>query len=269
LKEEAENAANFDDLIESDFFGRLRLFKESISELFFAPEVAISAIEANITIGNSYVKLIDQERQKADAVVIQSKYGDLDDEMISDATSRTFELVELLRSQHDFEDEYFEEVEEAEPLEKIILDTSTKSTEPEPQTNIALPGFFNNLKEKAFQVNRWLLAVSILLITASTGLYLWTEFVADEKLPTAYVQSVNLDNAVFKEHIKSAKVSGETFHGVVLPSWDSLSKEKREEVLKKILQAGPTMSYKQVNLTKPDGKTAGFASAKRVDVEMP
>jgi hypothetical protein len=74
---------------------------------------------------------------------------------------------------------------------------------------------------------------------------------------------------VFKEHIKSAKVSGETFHGVVLPSWDSLSKEKREEVLKKILQAGPTMSYKQVNLTRPDGKTAGFASAKRVDVEMP
>ncbi|MEO6051846.1 MAG: hypothetical protein ABIP78_11005 [Pyrinomonadaceae bacterium] len=34
---EAENAGSFDQLIESEFFSRLRLFKESISELFYAP----------------------------------------------------------------------------------------------------------------------------------------------------------------------------------------------------------------------------------------
>ncbi|MGB7201501.1 MAG: hypothetical protein WBD16_04455 [Pyrinomonadaceae bacterium] len=270
LMGEADNAAHFDDLIESDFFGRLRLFKESIAEMFFAPDVAIAAIEANIQIGNRYVKLIDLERQKADADVIQSRYGDLDSETISDAAARTLELVELLRSPLDVEEEYFEKAEEEpEPLERIILDTSTMEPEPEPQSMITLPGFLNNIKQNAFQVNRWLLAVSILLIAGSIGLYVWANFVADEKVPTTGVQAVNLDNAVFKEHIKSAKVAGETFHAVLLPSWNDLSKEKREEYLKKILQAGPSMNFKRVNLLKADGKQAGFASAARVDVEMP
>lgn len=270
LMDEADKAASFDDLIESDFFGRLRLFKESIAEMFFAPDVAIAAIEANIQIGNTYVKLIDLERQKAEADVIQSKYGDLDSETISDAAARTLELVELLRAPLDVEETYFEEAEEeSEPLEKIILNTSTGEPEPEVSSTISLPGFLTNIKENAFQVNKWLLAVSILLITASIGLYVWANFLGEQKVATSSAQSVNLDNAVFKEHLKTAKIAGDTFHGVLLPSWNELPKEKREEYIKKILQAGPTMNFKQVNLLKPDGKQAAFASAERVDVEMP
>lgn len=270
LMAEAQNAAAFDELIESDFFGRLRLFKESIAEMFFAPEVAIAAIEANVQIGNAYVKLIDLERQKAEADVIQSKYGDLDNETISDAAARTLELVDLLRAPLNVEEEFFEDAEEEpEPLDKIILDTSTMESEPDAQSVFTLPGFLNNLKENALQVNRWLLAVSILLITASIGLYVWANYLVDDEVSKTGVQTVNLDNPVFKEHIKSAKVAGETFHGTVLPSWTELSKEKREEYLKKILQAGPSMNFKQVNLLKADGKQAGFASATRVDVEMP
>ena len=98
---------------------------------------------------------------------------------------------------------------------------------------------------------------------------MWANYFVDEKLPTTGVQAVNLENAVFKEHLKSAKISGETFHGMLLPSWNELSKEKREEYLKKILQAGPSMNFKQVNLLKADGKQAGFASSTHVDVEMP
>lgn len=267
---EAENAAAFDDLIKSDFFGRLRLFKESIAEMFFAPEVAIAAIEANVQIGNAYVRLLDLERQKAEADVIQSKYGALDSETISDAAARTLELVDLLRAPLNVEEEYFEEaVVEPEPLEKIILDTSARETEPESKSVIKLPGFLNDVKENAFQVNKWLLAVSILLITASIGLYVWANYVVDDEVSKTGVQAVNLDNAVFKEHLRSAKIAGETFHGIVLPSWNELAKEKREEYLKKILQAGPSMNFKQVNLLKADGKPAGFASANRVDVEMP
>lgn len=270
LMGEAERAERFDDLIESDFFGRLRLFKESIAEMFFAPEVAISAIEANVQIGNTYVKLIDLERQKAETDVIQSKYGDLDSETISDAAARTLELVELLRAPLEVEETYFEEAEEEpEPLEKIILNTSTAEPEPEVASTITLPDFLTNVKENAFQVNRWLLAVSILLITASVGLYVWANFLGEQKVATSSAQSVNLDNAVFKEHIKTAKIAGETFHGVLLPSWNDLSKEKREEYIKKIMQAGPAMNFKQVNLIKADGKQAGFASAERVDIEMP
>ena len=45
LGAEAEGASNFDQLITNDFFGRLRLFKESISELFYAPSVTAAAID--------------------------------------------------------------------------------------------------------------------------------------------------------------------------------------------------------------------------------
>lgn len=270
LTAEAEGAAAFDDLIESDFFGRLRLFKESISEMFFAPDVTIAAIEANVSIGNAYVKLIDLERQKADVDAIQSKYGDLDDETISDAAARTLELVDLLRAPLDVEDALFEAAEpEQEPLERIILDPSPKELEPQPESRIALPAFVTNLKENAFQVNRWLLAVSILLIMASVGVYIWANYMVEEPTQSAAVKTVNLDDAIFKEHLKAAKISGETLHGILLPSWNDLSKEQREEYLKKIMQAAPRLGFKQVNLLKHDGKPAGFASATRIDVEMP
>lgn len=270
LTAEAEGVAAFDDLIENDFFGRLRLFKESISEMFFAPEVTIAAIEANVSIGNAYVKLIDLERQKADVDVIQSRYGDLDDETISDAAARTLELVDLLRAPLDVEEELFETAEpEEEPLERIILDPLPTPAEPQPAPRIVLPGFVNNLKENAFQVNRWLLAVSILLIMASVGVYIWANYMVEEPPPSAAVKAVNMDDAIFREHLKGAKISGETFHGILLPSWNDLSKEKREEYLKKIMQAGPAMGFKQVSLLKHDGKPAGFASAARIDVQMP
>ena len=97
LSIEAENASAFDQLIESDFFGRLRMFKESISELFFAPNVTAAAIECNIRIGNAYVVLIDRESQKLDAASIQSKYGSINDQAVSEATGRTLELVDLLK----------------------------------------------------------------------------------------------------------------------------------------------------------------------------
>ena len=51
LATEAETAETFDQLIASDFFGRLRNFKESINEMFYAPNVTVAAIDANVRIG--------------------------------------------------------------------------------------------------------------------------------------------------------------------------------------------------------------------------
>ncbi len=271
LTVEAKTAARFDDLIESDFFGRLRLFKESISELFFAPEVAVAAIEANISIGNAYVKLIDKEREKMDADHIQSKYGDLDNATISDATGRTLELNDLLRGTGEIEEEMFEdEIEDVETeLEKIILDAPSPKAEPKPTVKIRMPAFIEGLTQNIFQVNKWLLVVSAVLITASLGLYVWANYFAEQEVSTNGVTSVNLDKAVYREHLKSAKVTAETLYGVLLPSWDELPKEKREEYLKKIMQAGPTTGFKQVSLMKSDGKPAGYASATRVEVTTP
>ena len=55
---EAENAESFDELIRNDFFNRLRRFKESANEHFFAPLVTAAAIESNLRIGNRYVELL-------------------------------------------------------------------------------------------------------------------------------------------------------------------------------------------------------------------
>lgn len=270
LTREANRAERFDDLIESDFFGRLRLFKESISELFFAPEVAVAAIEANIAIGNAYVKLIDKEREKMDADHIQSKYGDLDSANISDAAGRTLELVGILRGKPSVEEEFVEEEDEHDEhdptLEKIILDAPAPKKEVEQKTKLRLPAFLKGLTENIFQVNRWLLVVSAILISASVGLYVWANYFAEQPVSTSGVQSVNLDNAIYREHLKSAKIASETFYGVLLPSWDTLPKEKREEYIKKILQAGPSSGFKQVSLMRSDGKNAGYASASRVDI---
>lgn len=269
LTAEAEAAAAFDDLLESDFFGRLRLFKESISELFFAPEVAIAAIVANVSIGNAYVKLIDQERAKMDAERVQSKYAGLDDQTVSDAAARTLELVQILQAPFEPEPEEFEEEEpDDDPREKIIFDTSAsrpygqKVAAKEAETTMA-----SGIKRGFFGINKWLLVVSFLLVSSAAGFYVWANYFINEKPPGATVQNVNLDNAVFKEHLKMAKVTGETFHGVLLPSWDTLSKGAKEEYLKKIYQAGPSMGFKQVSLLTKDGKQAGFASATRMEID--
>ncbi|MCV4784430.1 hypothetical protein OFM36_33845, partial [Escherichia coli] len=60
---EAEAAEGFDSLIESDFFNRLRLFKEETAEMFFASEVLAAAMECNVRVGNRFVDLLEAERE--------------------------------------------------------------------------------------------------------------------------------------------------------------------------------------------------------------
>ena len=108
-----------------------------------------------------------------------------------------------------------------------------------------------------------------MLIAASFGVYFWSNNLAADNISSAGVQNVDIDNPVLAEYIKTARISGETFYGLLLPSWDVLPKEKREEFLKKVYQAGAEKGYRQVNLISKDGKMVGFASATRLEVVMP
>ena len=175
LAVEAESAETFDELIKSDFFGRQRLFKESISELFFAPIVTVGAIECNIRIGNVYVDLIDRERQKSDVASIESKYGDLYDQTISDAAGRTLDLVDLLRAvpvrsvpvQVEMEPERIEYVKTPEP---VVVEPPRKiAAEP--------ASFVRRMFTNAFSVNKWLLIVAIALAAMSV-VYVWADLIA-------------------------------------------------------------------------------------------
>jgi len=271
---EAENAGGFDQLVESDFFGRLRLFKESIAEMFYAPHVTAAAIETNVRVGNAYVNLIDRERRKLDAESIQSKYGDTHDDSISDATARTVELVDLLRSRAELTDDpeelspqeesASESVPESPPPSKSAVVEAVSEDKPVKETN----PFFSNLVEKALAVNRWFLGIALLLIAVSFALYIYSNFMITEAVPSASVQTVELENSL-REHLKTGKISSETFYGILEPSWDALPKEKRQEFTARVLAAGREKGYNQVNLITKTGNPAAFASATRMEIIMP
>lgn len=254
---EAEKALNFDELVNNDFFNRLRLFKESTNELFFAPEVATAAIECNIHIGNQYVELIERERRKANSDELQDKYGFLHDQAISDATSKTLQLVELLREISAEEKDH-----EGDDEDKTIL-ISAESLRAL-QTELALE------KEKQrhpLAVNKWLATLMVLVCLVCGGLYVWVEFLSAKAETSEGVVKVAVEDTYYKEYLQTARISEEVFYGVTTPAWDLLELEKREEIIKNILAEGERKSYRKVQLIDKKGRTVGTATNQGVSIQ--
>ena len=264
LSAEAEGAVNFDQLTQSDFFGRMRLFKESISELFYAPTVTAAAIESNMRIGNAFVRLIRAERKKLDSMSIESKYGGLDLQGVSDTTGRTLDLAELARVR-----EKEEKAEKDEPIKPAARRAPVRAARVEQATESERSPVVADLVASTRRINRWLVVAVVLVFCLTLGLYLWADFFVAEKVSTAGVQQVNVDHTSMGEYIQTARISNETYYGLMLPLWDSLPKERREEVLRKIVEDGKDKGYRQVSLINKEGKQAGFASADRIDAMMP
>jgi hypothetical protein len=272
---EAENAGSFDQLIKSDFFGRLRQFKGGISELFYAPSVTVAAIDANVRVGNAYITLIARERQRMDADSIQSKYGAAHDDSVAEGAARTLDLVNLLRSPLN-QPTQVENKQEDRPVEKEKEKEKEKEEAPLPLAKPALPTpsknpsqFVNDILANAFSINRWLLGVSILLVAASLAIYIYSNFFVTERVSTSTARVVTLEDPTVAEFISASRVSGETFHGMLAPPWDALPKERRLEVLQKIYRSGKDKGFTKVNLLTKEGKSVGFASATRLEVTMP
>ncbi len=268
MSAEAESAASFDDLIKSDFFGRLRMFKESIAEIFFAPVVTASAIEANVRIGNVYVKLIDCERKKMDSASIHQRFGHLDDQTVSEAVSRTLELVQILRERANDPVEDREYVEEVEiPSETIGREINEEKVQPtgkleQPKSKVSLG---QRLKEEVRSVNRLFLVSGLVLIAVSIGLYIWAS-ASDRQISTAGVKTLSFQGTDLGENVKVARLSGETLYIVGQPAVDTMPKDKLTELLQKLYWAGKEKGWLNVNLMNSEGKTVGFASATRMDV---
>jgi len=266
LQQEAEDAAQFDDLIRSDFFGRIRLFKENIAEIFFAPTVITAAIECNVSVGNTYVRLLDKERLASGAAVTHEKYGSLDDQAVSEAAARTLELDTTLRhlidpsaEREDDEEPAEQHTESAEPVEKIEF--PLHKVEPSvaaigPRTSI-----LEKVRVRTFGINPLLLIGAVVLITISLGIFAWASmYVEEDTALSKDVIMLKLDPIPFKENLKLAKKSGDTFYGVVLPGWETMTNEKREEFLRTISEYGKTGGWVNVNLLNGQGKTVGYAS---------
>lgn len=267
LTAEAESAIEFDELIKSDFFERLRLFKESIADLFYAPEVTAAAIECNVRIGNVYVELIDRERRQSNAASVHDKYSYLDDDTVSQATGKTLELIEILR-----ERSTTSAVEDVES-ESDVIDETAPTIQPKKKSDSSSSNRFKfklpSLNTERFGINKWVLATSIVLILVSVGIYVWANFLLVDPSSTAGVSRFDLQNSPFREDIKVAKISGETFYGVMLPSWETMPKEKQQELLQKIYQHGGQKEWLKVNLMNSQGRTVAYMSATRMEVGTP
>ncbi len=271
LANEAENASSFDLLVANDFFGRLGMFKESVSEHFFAPNVTAAAIDCNVRVGNAYVKLIENERVKMDGQSLYAKFGAVDNLTVSDAAARTLEIVDILRKQRDFAVKESEQSSSSDvPPEdvrsfvssEIAFDGASKESWLERAGNYKFIA-------SVLSVNRWLLTASAILISLSIGVFAWTTIFVEPPAPDKSVVSVELPNSDLRKHLKTARVSGQNFYGLLLPSWDSLPKEKREDYLRTVFEFAQEKGCTQVNLLNSKGEPAGYANALKTDIIMP
>jgi hypothetical protein len=268
LSKEAKAATSFDQLIETDFFGRLRMFKESINELFYAPEVTAAAIDCNIEIGNVYVNLIDKERQKFDADSLLVKYADHDSE-ISAITGKSLNIADLLvqLSQVD------EAIDNRADDEEIHVTRPAQRAKPSAFKTPSVkqkPTRAAGFKASLASVNKWYLVFAGAMLAAALGLYIWGNYAAaGERVSTAGVRTLPLDSSILKEYVKTARISGDTMYAELLPTWDVLPKEKRQEFLQKSFAVAKENGCIRVSLINSSGKNAGFASATRLDVIMP
>jgi hypothetical protein len=277
---EATVAESFDALIQHDFFNRLRLFKKETNENFLSPTVVAANIESNIKIGNRYVELL--EKEKSNKSIYEDKYGFLHDQSISDATGKTFQLVELLSRKTELPKPIAppaptkKEVKvNTEPVKNLNKNVN-KETKPTNEIKTAKEKpkteFSNYKKEEKkdnknyYGMNSWVLTAIIFAVIVSVGMYVWSNNSNSEAKEKNGVKIVNLENSSLKESIRNAQIKSEIFTANVLPAWDGFASAKKEELLKKIMSIGSDKGFKQVQLLNEQGKVVGFASPEKVEV---
>ena len=240
---EANAAATFDGLINGNFFNRLRTFKESTNEDFYAPQVAAVSIELNVHIGNRYVELLEREKEKDGIETVGNKYGLINDNVISEATSKTMMLVELLNQkqaappQPVVEEEYVP----AEPLPPPV--------KPETEVEKAVAKNTKYAKWSAMAVVLFIIAVSAYFIVGSLRS-------SESEVAAA---PVNMERSMLKEYLRDAKVEDEVLSGVVLPTWEKLSSEAKKQALKTMLSFGGEKGFHKIELYNQRNEKVGIA----------
>ena len=254
---EANSATAFEELVTGDFFNRLRAFKESTGENFYAPTIAATVIECNIRVGNIYVRLLDKERRKNNTASLENKYSHLLDQTISEATSKTLQLTNLLEDKNSSPAE-----KDSPPDNKPDEEESILSEKSQPEVVEKGKSFF----ESVFSINKWLLGAIILIIVLSFGLYSRIEF-SEPQADTDGVKNFQMQEYYFKDYLKTAKVVNNNFVGFVSPSWNDIGAEKKQEVLKNILAVGKEKGFKTVRLLNEEGKTIDYAAEDNITTD--
>lgn len=249
---EIEKADSFEKLINTEFFNRLRVFKDNIGENFFSPLLLATAIECNVAVGNRYVELIESEREKNNSEILEEKYQSLLDLTVSDATNKTLQLIDLLKAVKEEEDE----PETPQSEEKIVSDVPETPEETD-NAKVESAGFMS------LKVNKWLLVAALLVIALIGGLYIWIEYFSASPETSAGVERVTLEGTKLQEYFKAARINDNTYYAITQPIWKDLARETKETALKNALADGAQKGYTKVVVLNGDGKTVGFASAQK------
>jgi hypothetical protein len=245
--EYADESVSFDDLIKSDFFERLRSFKRSTNENFYAPPVIVAAIETNIRIGNRYVELLAKEKKEGDATSPENRSGVTPHKAISEATAKTHLLIEQLKQRN--------------PASRAEEENERKPFPGKEKTKAGV-----SLESSSSKPNKWLLAATVLAILITAGIYFGTKFSSVETGNAAGKSAANSENSISTQYLQEARVENGKLIGVVSPNWNQLPENKRKEMLRQMFAFGSEKGYKKVQLENREGKTIGFADAASVVV---
>ena len=250
---EAEAAETFEQLIQNSFFDKVHEFKEATGEMFFTPEIVGATIDCNVRIGNKFVDLMGIERQKANPLTLEQRYGYEYDQVVSDAAGKTFQLVELLKSLP---------IADAQPGDAAnprpgVQSAPTKKTKEEKD------------RSSLFKVNKWLLIATIVAVAISTGLYFWSNQPSADMQSAEVAADVNLDGTPFKDYLRTGRATPQTFYAITLPSWDELTEDQKKDILRQALEFANKNGQKQVQLINVRGRNVAYASEKKVEILSP
>ena len=101
---------------------------------------------------------------------------------------------------------------------------------------------------------------------AMGSLYTWAEYMTPQLKASPNVRRVILDNSPAKEYFKTARINRDTYFGVTNESWEKISNEVKEDILKKVLNEGREQAYTKVHVLNSEGKMVAFASEKGVNL---
>jgi hypothetical protein len=250
--EEAESAPGLDELLKTKIFDRIREYKEELGEMFFVPDVLAEAIDTNIRIGNRFMHLADEVRYNVNLAKLEEKYGSTLDQLVSDTTGKTVLFSELFDSAD-------LDVVKDEPQHELKR-RATDKVEEQPKSRFSLD---------IFGVNKWLLAVTIVVVMISVGVYLWADRYDTSSTAAEAAAMVELEGSDLGQYLVGARSTDQTLYGMTQPSWDSLSENEKLELLKRVAAFADKKGLKRVNLLNKKGRTVAYAVEDRFQILDP
>ncbi len=247
--EEAKKAHSIDELLTSGYFKRLKSFKRKTGENFFSPLLVASAIECNISVGNQYVSLIAKEKKRKENKKIGERFGQSHDRSVSEATSKSLMLVELLN-----------EKEKAKATKKASKKDKGKQGKKKKGED----------SETSGKSNVRLLKVIIpilILIGIAIGVYFYASSSSASVYGYYSVEAqIKLENGALKDYVSTGSIEDQSFNGVVTSRWHSLPGKTKQEIIGKIFRVGTANGFSRVVLKNDSDEIVAQTKGSEIEI---